>query len=213
VEALRCFSSSTEGRADETALVLTLVGADFLDAAYAMASWSWGSEPSNSRRVILGASRPNIFVDLEESVGGVVCSRDGLRMRSLVDVLLCSCCCSCLFDCGDDDEKPNPTQDLHSLIYLFSPHRHQSLYLTIKNFYTTHSESTPTPTPRAIHMTPTQRPRIKPLALADSIPDQPQARNEACEAFLVDGVRMKYRAFRAKSYSERHRIKVGSHSE
>ena len=72
VEALRCFSSSTEGRADETALVLVLVGADFLDVAYAMASWSWGSEPSNSRRVILGASRPNIFVDLEESVGGVV---------------------------------------------------------------------------------------------------------------------------------------------
>lgn len=64
VEALRCFCSSTDGRADETALVLTLV-ADFLDAAYAMASWSWGSEPSNSRRVILGASRPNIFVDLE----------------------------------------------------------------------------------------------------------------------------------------------------
>lgn len=63
MEALRCFSS-TEGRADETALVLTLE-ADFLDAAYAMASWSWGSEPSNSRRVILGASRPNIFVDLE----------------------------------------------------------------------------------------------------------------------------------------------------
>lgn len=58
VERLRF--SSTEGRADETALVLVL--ADFLDAAYAMASWSWGSEPSNSRRVILGASRPNILL-------------------------------------------------------------------------------------------------------------------------------------------------------
>jgi hypothetical protein len=38
VEELRF--TSTEGRADENALVLTLVAGDFLDAAYAMASWS-----------------------------------------------------------------------------------------------------------------------------------------------------------------------------
>lgn len=64
--------SSTEGRADESALV---EGDDFLDAAYRMASWSWGSEPSNSRRVILGTSRPSILFVLE-MVGG-----DGLFVK------------------------------------------------------------------------------------------------------------------------------------
>lgn len=54
-------SSSRETRAEEIALV----AGDFRDAAYRCWSWSWGSEPLNWARVILGASRPNILMFVE----------------------------------------------------------------------------------------------------------------------------------------------------